>query len=112
MRLSGIWFLFMVLVSLAIVLGMDSPAARAADTSGEELFKQNCAVCHPDGGNIVNPQKTLHKKDLVANNVKTSGDVVEKMRNPGPGMLKFDSKTISDGDAKKIAEYVLSHFNK
>ena len=32
------------------------------------------------------------------------------MRNPGEGMTKFDAKTISDKDAKAIAEYVLKTF--
>jgi cytochrome c6 len=75
--------------------------------SGETLFKQHCAVCHPDGGNIVNPKKTLHKQDREANNIKTVKDIVNKMRNPGPGMIKFDEKTIPDKQAKEIAEYVL-----
>jgi cytochrome c6 len=36
--------------------------------------------------------------------------VVKTMRNPGPGMTAFDAKTISDQDAKAIAEYVLKTF--
>ncbi|HTP05261.1 MAG TPA: c-type cytochrome [Nitrospirota bacterium] len=82
--------------------GMADPAQ-----TGESMFKQHCAVCHPDGGNIVNPKKTLHKQDREANNVKTVEDIVNKMRNPGPGMIKFDEKTISNKEAKEIAEYVL-----
>lgn len=78
--------------------------------SGEELFKQHCAVCHADGGNIINPAKTLHKKDREANNIKKAGDIVGKMRNPGPGMTKFDKATISDKDAGEIAKYILKTF--
>lgn len=84
--------------------------AKEAKKSGEELFKEHCSVCHPDGGNIINPQKTLHKKDRDANNIKKPADIVNKMRNPGPGMTRFDEKTISDKDAKKIAEYILKTF--
>ena len=79
--------------------------------SGEELFKTHCAVCHPDGGNIVNPKKTLHKKDREQNNVKGTKDIMEKMRNPGTGMTTFDKVTIPDKDAKKIAQYILKTFN-
>jgi cytochrome c6 len=78
---------------------------------GESLFKENCSPCHPDGGNVINPQKTLHKKDREANNIKKPMDIVSKMRNPGPGMTKFDKKTISDKDAKAIAEYILKTFD-
>ena len=72
---------------------------KAADQPGEKLFKQHCTGCHPNGGNIVNPQKTLSKKDREANKVMTADDIVKLMRNPGPGMSKFDPKLISDKDA-------------
>jgi len=80
-------------------------------TSGEELFTKHCVECHPKGRNIVNPMKTLHKKDRDANNIKKPQDIIEKMRNPGPGMPQFDKTTISDKDAKKIAEYIIKTFN-
>ncbi len=85
-------------------------AASGAEQAGEALFKQNCAVCHVNGGNIVNPQKPLHKQEREANGVKTAADIIKRMRNPGPGMTKFDRKTISDKDARKIAEYILKTF--
>jgi cytochrome c6 len=85
-------------------------AADEKGKSGEAVFKDHCAVCHPNGGNIINPKKTLHKSDLEANNVKKPADIINKMRNPGPGMTKFDTKTISDSEAKKIAEYILKTF--
>ena len=53
---------------------------------------------------------TLHKKDMDAHGVKTADDIVGKMRNPGPGMTRFDAKMISDKDAKAIAQYVLTAF--
>lgn len=86
-----------------------------ADVKGKKIdaaqeFKEHCAVCHPDGGNIINPKKTLKKKDLEAGGIKSWKDVVKNMRNPGPGMTKFDAKTIPDKEAKAIAEYVLKTF--
>ena len=82
----------------------------AKETSGKELFDKHCAVCHPDGGNTVNPRKTLQKKVREANGVRTAQDIIGKMRNPGPGMPKFDANTIPDKDAKKIADYILKTF--
>jgi cytochrome c6 len=84
--------------------------SQPAAASGEQLFKQYCAACHPDGGNPMNPKKTLHAKDMAANNVKTSDDVVKLMRNPGAGMTKFDPSTVSDNDAKAIGDYVIATF--
>ncbi len=83
----------------------------AAEQAGEALFNKNCAVCHVNGGNIINPQKTLHKKDREANHIRNANDIVKRMRNPGPGMTKFDEKTIPNKEAHEIAEYVLKTFN-
>jgi cytochrome c6 len=84
--------------------------ARQTGNSGEALFTQHCAACHPKGGNTINPQKTLHAKDLTANNIITPGDIVQKIRIPGVGMPRFDRNVILDRDAKKIARYILTTF--
>jgi len=98
------------LVLSVATLTMTLAASTTFAASGEELFKQHCAACHPDGGNIIKPGHTLHKKDLAKEGIKNWKGVVKSMRNPGPGMTKFDAKTISDKDAKAIAEYVLKTF--
>ena len=90
--------------------GTAEQAKRVEAKSGEALFKQHCSPCHADGGNAINPQKTLHKKDREANGVKTAADIIGKMRNPGPGMTKFDETTLPDKDAQAIAEYELKTF--
>jgi len=78
--------------------------------SGEAEFKEHCTMCHPDGGNIINPAKTLHKKDLDASGIKKPADIIAKMRKPGPGMTQFDKKAVSDKDANAIAAYILKTF--
>jgi cytochrome c6 len=93
-------------LSLGLVFAATAAAALAAAPNGKALFEANCAVCHKNGGNIINPQKTLSRKDREDNGVKSAGDIVKKMRNPGPGMTKFDEKTLPDKDAKAIAEYI------
>lgn len=87
-----------------------APAAPEQAKTGEALFKQHCAVCHPDGGNIVKPGYTLHSKDLKARNISKPEDIVRIMRNPGQGMNRFGEATIPDRDAMAIAEYVLNTF--
>jgi len=81
-----------------------------AKNAGEMEFKEHCAVCHPDGGNIINPKKTLHTKDLEANKIKVAADIVKIMRNPGPGMTSFDEKAVSNKESHEIAEYILKTF--
>lgn len=100
-------------VALGAILGA-ATLAFAKDGKGlkrgEELFKQHCVACHADGGNIVNPKKPLGKEALKARNITSWKDIVKTMRNPGPGMNRFDVKTVSDKDAKQIAEYILKTF--
>lgn len=101
--------LFSVLIIFALAFGTLG-VAKETKKSGEALFKDNCSPCHPEGGNIVNPRKTLSRKDREANTIKKAGDIIKLMRNPGPGMTKFDDKTIPDKDAKEIAEYIMKTF--
>ena len=104
------WIVLVLVVALclpALVVFAENPAAGK---SGEDLFKEHCTMCHPDGGNIINPRKTLNKKDLAANNIASEADIVRIMRNPGPGMTNFDEKAIPDKDAAEIAKYILKTF--
>jgi cytochrome c6 len=94
----------------------EMPAEKAAERpaeakSGEALFKEHCTMCHADGGNIINPKKTLSKKDRESNNIRTEADILRVMRNPGPGMTAFDEKTLPEKDALEIAKHVIKTFN-
>ena len=82
----------------------------AADKTGATEFKEHCAACHADGGNIIKADKTLSHKDREKNGIKTAKDIVNIMRKPGMGMTTFDKKTISDKEAKTIADYIIKTF--
>lgn len=102
-------------VTLALALSAAClwiPTANTAQAAanGEELFAQRCSACHANGGNIINPQKSLHKATREANKVNTVEAIIGKMRNPGPAMSKFDANILPDSDAKAIAEYILKTF--
>jgi len=97
-------------IAVFVAAGVLTAGLAMASSQGEELFEQNCAMCHPDGGNIINPQKPLHKASLNENGIHTADDIIAKMRHPGPGMTPFDAKTLPDNDAKKIADYIMATF--
>ncbi len=84
--------------------------AKGEKINGKKKFEEHCAVCHEDGGNTANPAKTLSKKDREANGIKNAMDVVGYMRKPGPGMTQFDKKTLSDKEAKAIADYIIKTY--
>jgi cytochrome c6 len=104
--LGGVFIALIICSTAAYVF-----AEKGSDKTGEAKFKALCSMCHPDGGNVMNPKKTLHKQDREANNIKTVDDIVGRMRNPGPGMTKFDEKTVPNKEAHAIAEYILKTFN-
>jgi len=101
----------MVILFIAASLVLAGNSNSSADgKTGEAIFKQHCAACHPDGGNIINPKKTLNKKDREANGLRSKDDIVKFMRKPGPGMTSFDDKILSDKAAREVAEYILKVF--
>ena len=91
------------LCAATLALGTFATVGLAA--TGEELFKQHCAACHPDGGNIVNPKETLK-------GIKDPKKITSKIRKGGGGMTAFDAKAISDADAKAVADYIIKTFKK
>ena len=78
--------------------------------SGEAGFKQHCSACHANGGNIINPQKTLHKKNLNASKILKAEDIIMVVRKGAPSMPALDKNTLSDEDAMEIAKYILTTF--
>jgi cytochrome c6 len=87
-----------------------SAFADKAEASGASEFKEHCASCHADGGNIVNADKTLSKNDREKNGIKSAQDIIKIMRRPGEGMTTFDEKTVSKKEAKQIADYIIKTF--
>lgn len=112
-----VFCLFICIAACLVWVSLSTAAekTKAAKTEkpskvGETLFQEHCAMCHPAGGNPASPKKTLKAKDMSANKITKAEDIVKLMRKPGPGMMKFDEKKVSDKDAKEIAEYILKTF--
>jgi cytochrome c6 len=109
LRFRAITLLFCS-ISLFLIISGFAKNGYGNGKSGEALFKQHCEVCHPNGGNIMNPKKTLSKKDREANGVISQDAIVHYMRKPGPGMTTFNEKAIPEKSANEIAEFILKAF--
>lgn len=98
------------LIFAALFYPVAGADAAVKASPGEQAFIKHCAVCHANGGNIINSAKTLNKKVLAANGIKSPANIVKNMRDPGPAMTRFDKETIDDKTAKAIADYILKTF--
>ena len=110
--LAVIRYLVLIVLSIILVYSTRIYISEAAEKTGEQLFNEYCSMCHPDGGNIISPNKTLSMKDRKANNINTSEGIIRIMRKPGPGMTAFDAKSLSDNEAQKIADYIMKQYSK
>ena len=87
-----------------------NPQIAGAAPSGEALFKQYCSSCHPNGGNVSDPERSLYASVLKRKHISAPDDIVRIMRHPISRMIRFDTATLSDKEAQAIAEYVLTEF--
>jgi cytochrome c6 len=94
-------------VAFTVVGGIGLADARK---NGETEFKTQCAACHFEGGNVINPDKTLSKADREKNGIRTARDIINLIRNPGKGMTVFDESTLPETEAQEIAEYILTTY--
>lgn len=101
---------FIVTTTVLSLSAFAMPGFSDTKIDAKHQFEEHCASCHPKGGNIMKGDKTLMRKSLAANGIKTDKDIIFKMRNPGPGMTKFDEKAIPAKEAKAIADYILKTY--
>ena len=93
-------------IAVAAVLSVSLLSMPAfAANKGEAVFKEKCASCHPDGGNIINAAKHIK-------GIKKASVIIQQVRKGGGGMPAFDAKAISDADAKLLASYIMKTFKK
>jgi cytochrome c6 len=110
MNIKSTHTMLALICSGLLLAAVNGKAESSAPQKGQVLFEENCAVCHPQGGNIINPAKPLDRKTLAANGINSAADIVAIMRNPGPGMTRFGPEVIPQEKAEEIARYILKTF--
>jgi cytochrome c6 len=74
--------------------------------TGEKLFQFNCSVCHPNGKNIMIPEKSLELQSLNANGMTSISSITYQVTNGKNGMPAFGDR-LSQKEIEKIAHYIL-----
>jgi cytochrome c6 len=97
--------IYFLIATVVLSVGMMSATPCAAGNGGEAVFKAYCSFCHPNGGNVIDPDKKI-------SGIKNPARIIIKIRNGGGGMPVFDTRSISDADAKLLAGYIMKTFRK
>lgn len=101
-------YLFKIFVLLQIIFVFNLQTVTAADVdfnAGEEVFTNNCAVCHQGGQNVLQADKTLDKEVLQANSMYSVEAITKQVKNGKNQMPSFPS--LSDEEINNVANYVL-----
>jgi cytochrome c6 len=77
-----------------------------SNVSANDVFDKYCSSCHNNGGNIMNPKKTLSKQDLADNGVNSISSISSLVSSGKTPMPAF-GKQLSDKEIASVAKYVL-----
>jgi uncharacterized membrane protein len=109
---------FLVVVVLGylggqLAMGERCPEASSKEFSaGAKIFRTNCAGCHPQGGNIINPKLPLLGAPQLAAPETFLAFVRKPLRPDGSRgkMPAFSPTRISDQQARGLYEYLVNEF--
>mmetsp|Transcript_41008 Transcript_41008/g.100857 ORF Transcript_41008/g.100857 Transcript_41008/m.100857 type:complete len:170 (+) Transcript_41008:40-549(+) len=102
-----------VVVVGATVLTSSATNDPSPVLDGATLFENNCAGCHPGGGNIIGyaRRKTLKTKALDRNRLFSRASIVELMK-AGPGTMPKYGERLSEEELNTVADFVLDQAAK
>ncbi|MEE9345183.1 MAG: c-type cytochrome [Methylococcales bacterium] len=81
-------------------------ALTITNVSANEVFDQYCASCHSNGGNIMNPEKTLSQDHLTKNGTDNIGSI-SALVTAGKTPMPAFGKQLSDKEIADVAKYVI-----
>lgn len=111
-----VMLLFTVGLGLTVGLMMPSGARALADdvaqtdsgasANAAQIFENNCAGCHVNGGNIVRRGKNLQQKTLEKNGF-TSVEAIAQLVTYGKNNMSAYGDRLSPEDIQAVSAYVL-----
>ena len=94
-----------LLSSILLGLMLLWPSPALAVESGASLFQNNCASCHPKGGNIIRRGRTLKIKALTRRGLDSS-EAIAQVAREGIGQMSGYADALGDGGDVIVAEWV------
>ena len=85
---------------------------NASETDlGKRIFKNNCAGCHINGGNIIRRSKNLKISSLKRNGIDNAKDIAEIARQ-GIGIMGGYKDELGDNGDQIVADWVWEQAQK
>ena len=78
---------------------------------GENLFKNNCAGCHINGGNIIRRSKNLKISSLKRNGIDNP-EAIAQIARQGIGIMSGYKDELGDNGDQIVANWVLEQAQK
>ena len=78
---------------------------------GENLFKNNCAGCHINGGNIIRRSKNLKISSLKRNGIDNP-EAIAKIARQGVGIMSGYEDDLGDNGDQIVANWVWEQAQK
>jgi len=78
---------------------------------GKNLFKNNCAGCHINGGNIIRRSKNLKISSLKRNGIDNP-EAIAKIARQGIGIMSGYEDVLEDNDDQIVANWVWEQAQK
>ncbi len=78
---------------------------------GKNLFKNNCAGCHINGGNIIRRSKNLKISSLKRNGIDNQ-EAIAKIARQGIGIMSGYKDNLGDNGDQIVANWILEQAQK
>ena len=102
-------FLFICLLFIYLSLPVELGAIDSF--VGENLFKNHCAGCHINGGNIIRRSKNLKLSSLKRNGIDNP-EAIAKIARQGIGIMSGYEDQLGDNGDQLVANWVLEQAQK
>lgn len=104
LKQMGINLAALAALTASFALLFNAATVANAGPEGSKIFAENCASCHANGGNIVDPKKPVKGSKILASK-QTLKDLLLK---PKGAMTPFPKIANSDADLSALYDYCKS----
>ena len=107
----GLISFFLSLFFLFIFISLPKGLNALNKDSGKELFKNNCAGCHINGGNIIRRSKNLKLSSLKRHGIDNP-EAIAKIARQGIGIMAGYQDVLGDYGDQIVANWVWEQAQK